>query len=40
MKVKNFRLIKVAYFSADNLEENRSNEHDRLFKETEKIGCK
>lgn len=31
VKVKNYRLIKVSCFSADNLEENRSNEHNRFF---------
>lgn len=36
MKSKNYRFVKVAYFSADNLEENKSNEHNRFFKRTEK----
>lgn len=40
MKSKNYRFVKVAYFSADNLEENKSNEHNRFFKRTEKMDSK
>ena len=36
MKSKNYRFVKVAYFSADHLEENKSNEHNRFLKEQKK----
>ena len=32
--------IKVAYFSAGNLEENRSNEHNRFSEKSKEMDCK
>lgn len=39
MKVKNYRLIKVAGLSADNLEENKSNEYNKFSEKTKEIDC-
>lgn len=40
MKGKDYRFVRVAYFSADNLEENKSNEHNRFFERTKEMDSK
>lgn len=40
MKNKVFKFVMVAYFFADNLEEKKSNEHNRFFERTEKKDSK